>query len=185
MTVTITFVQMDKHLQRVVITGPESAGKTTLAKELAVKYKVPWVPEFARTYLTIKHDPYQMSDLLYIARQQVLLEDVYLGLGAKWVICDTGLLNILLWSMEKYGEVDPWIRNFLPGRYDAYLLCTPDTAWQQDPLRENEHNRWDLYQLFYSYLESSDYPFVELDGPVFERVQKADAFLAAHDLRKS
>ena len=36
---------------KIVLFGPESTGKTTLAKQLASYYKTNWVPEFARDYL--------------------------------------------------------------------------------------------------------------------------------------
>ena len=39
---------------KIVLYGPESTGKTTLAKELAFYYKTDWVAEFARDYLQKK-----------------------------------------------------------------------------------------------------------------------------------
>ncbi len=54
---------MEKNLRqtpsdciRVALFGPESTGKTTLAKALATHYKTEWVPEFAREYLQQKWD---------------------------------------------------------------------------------------------------------------------------------
>ena len=41
---------------RVVFFGPESTGKTSLAKGLAEIYQTRWVPEFAREYLEEKLD---------------------------------------------------------------------------------------------------------------------------------
>ena len=37
--------------RRILILGPESTGKSTLASDLAVHFDEPWVPEFAREYL--------------------------------------------------------------------------------------------------------------------------------------
>ncbi len=53
----------------IVMTGPESSGKTTLAKQLADCWNVPLVPEIARDYLRGK-DSYQQHDLVEIAKQQ-------------------------------------------------------------------------------------------------------------------
>ena len=42
--------QIKSSCKRVVLYGPESTGKTTLAKKLSTHYNVPWVPEIARDY---------------------------------------------------------------------------------------------------------------------------------------
>ena len=37
---------------KIIVTGPESSGKTTLCKALSEYYKIPFTKEFARLYLT-------------------------------------------------------------------------------------------------------------------------------------
>ena len=59
---------------KVVITGIECSGKSTLAAELAAHYGVPPISEFARSYL-MEHGPtYTEEDLLSIAMGQVRQE---------------------------------------------------------------------------------------------------------------
>jgi hypothetical protein len=41
-------------LRRVVVYGPESTGKTTLARQLAEHFGAAWVPEYARAYIRAK-----------------------------------------------------------------------------------------------------------------------------------
>ena len=36
---------------KIVLFGPESSGKTTLATQLAAHFNAQWVPEYMRTYL--------------------------------------------------------------------------------------------------------------------------------------
>ncbi|HET7360806.1 MAG TPA: ATP-binding protein, partial [Salinimicrobium sp.] len=57
---------MEKELEqntptflKVVLFGPESTGKTSLAKKLAARYNTSWVPEFSREYLQEKWDKEQ------------------------------------------------------------------------------------------------------------------------------
>ena len=55
----------------IVITGPESTGKTTLTDQLAAHFKTNWLPEFARIYIDGLNRPYEEEDLVEIAKGQV------------------------------------------------------------------------------------------------------------------
>ena len=56
---------------KIAITGPESSGKTTLAKELAKYFKNSFlVNEFSREYLEKLTRKYIFADLLNIAKGQ-------------------------------------------------------------------------------------------------------------------
>ena len=46
--------QVSSQIFRVVLYGPESTGKTTLAQALANHFQTEWVQEFARDYLQKK-----------------------------------------------------------------------------------------------------------------------------------
>ncbi len=68
---------MKAGIKKIVIIGPESTGKSTLAKQLAEHYNTLWVPEFAREYLERKGRDYNYDDLLTIAKGQIDLEESY------------------------------------------------------------------------------------------------------------
>ena len=55
----------------ITIVGPESSGKTTLARQLAAEIGCPWVPEYAREYLEGRGGYYDERDLLEIAEEQL------------------------------------------------------------------------------------------------------------------
>jgi nicotinamide riboside kinase len=55
----------------ITIVGPESSGKTTLARQLAADLGCPWVPEYARDYLQGLGRTYDMPDLEIIAQGQL------------------------------------------------------------------------------------------------------------------
>lgn len=165
-----------------VITGPESSGKTTLASQLADYWKAPLVHEVSRDYLNNK-DSYQQHDLLEIAKQQHKKEQTVLSHSPEKIVCDTDLLVIMIWSEVKYGHCDPWITNTFENsikqktfsRY--YYLCDPNIPWQADPLRENPHNRDELFDLYLKKIEDYELAYSIVDGEPEERLQQALLFL--------
>jgi len=48
---------------RIAVTGPESTGKTTLAKQLAEHYRGQYIPEYAREYIENLQNPYTFADI--------------------------------------------------------------------------------------------------------------------------
>lgn len=170
---------MNSTLHKLAVTGPESSGKTTLSKALSESLTLPWVPEFARIYLTLKHKAYNYDDLIRMARVQRFMEDLYLGTEHRSIICDTSMLDILVWSKVKYGRVDSTIEETVNQHYSAFLLCKPEMPWENDPLRENAGARWDLYRLFLNYLQDHKLPFIELGGSEHERLIASTEFVSA------
>ena len=87
---------------RIVLYGPESTGKTTLAKALAEYYQTTWVPEFARTYLqekwNQKKEVCNLEDLIVIANGQVKLENKALWKAKDVVFFDFYILVTKSWS---------------------------------------------------------------------------------------
>ncbi|MCB0529363.1 MAG: ATP-binding protein, partial [Saprospiraceae bacterium] len=62
---------------KIVVTGPESSGKTTLAAALSDQLAAPVVPEFAREYLAHLGRAYQREDLAAIGAGQQAWERWY------------------------------------------------------------------------------------------------------------
>ncbi|MBL7952027.1 MAG: ATP-binding protein [Flavobacteriales bacterium] len=166
-------------LKRIVITGPESSGKTTLARELAVRYGTVWVREMARPYLEMKEKPgYAEEDLLNIARLQIWTEDAFAAkVGTDepaCLFCDTDLITIRIWGEEKYGRSDPWVVEQTEVRpYDLWLLCSPDMPWEPDPLRENPHDRDRLFTVYERTLKELGKPYALMQGPHEQRMRAA------------
>lgn len=159
---------------KVLITGPESSGKTKLAQYLARQYQVPWVPEFARTYLNALERPYTREDLLVILNGQLRLQ----GQHDKYpiVFCDTGPAVIRVWSDVKFGQVDPYIDQQLRKvHYDLRLLCYPDLNWEPDPLREapDPAERQRIFSAYVSLFEEHQQAYEIIKGQGHEREQLA------------
>ena len=157
---------------KIVVTGPESSGKTTLAQALVAHYQVPWVEEYARNYIEQLARPYQEADLLRIAQGQTQMEDKAARNHPQLLICDTSLLVIYVWSRYRYGRCHPWIEQQLARRpVDHYLLCRPDLPWQPDPQRENPNDRQELFLRYEEALRKESYTTVAGQGQA--RVQVA------------
>lgn len=161
-------------LKKIVLTGPESTGKTTLAQQLAESFGTVWVPEFARNYLDLLRHPFEQCDLLEIAKGQIALETSSLPVANKVVFFDTSLEVVKIWSEVRFGECDPWILGQLhERRHDLYLLCRPDIAWQPDPHRENPHDRDALFELYRQELKLLEVNFVEVSASGKRRFKNA------------
>jgi len=160
-----------------VMTGPESSGKTTLAGLVAEYWGTPLVPEMARDYLKGK-DSYQQHELLEIAKQQHKQERMALSRFPEKIVCDTDLLVIMIWSEVKYGHCDPWIYSTFencikqPTSTRYYYLCDPDIPWQADPLRENPKNRDELFRLYLQKLDNYALDYSVIKGKPQERLQQ-------------
>ncbi len=162
--------------KRILILGPESTGKSTLAEKLAQHYSEPWVPEVAREYLEQLDLPYGDDDLLQIGRQQMQLEDEMAGGAKNHLFCDTDLRVIQVWSQHRYGKVDPWVLEEIARRtYDLILLCAPDLPWQEDPLREHPEleMRQHFFEIYQQLTQASGFPWVLISGETAERLSTA------------
>ena len=163
-----------QHLKRFAIIGPESTGKSTLAKELAHHYKSVFVPEVARQYIDKLTRPYHRSDLLEIAKMQCEEEDRTLDHANSILICDTTLLVIKIWSEFKYGNCDDWILQELNNRkYDLHLLCNIDLPWEEDAQREHPNARQELFDIYHYELIKMNLDYEIISGKQSERTKRA------------
>ena len=164
---------------RVVLYGPESTGKTTLAKALADHYQTSWVPEFARSYLQEKWDKQQavctLADLPIIAHGQVAAENTAIAQANRIIFCDTNILVTKVWSETHFdGYCAPELNTILAQtHYDLYLLTSIDVPWEKDDLRDRPNDREQMFIYFKQQLEAYNFPFLVLEGSLEERVEKA------------
>ena len=157
--------QTKKYIKRIAIIGPESSGKTTLASALAEQYETLWVPEFAREYLTQIQREYTMDDLEIIAKKQMALENKMLESANEFLFCDSTLLTIKIWSEYKFNKTNDWIlENLNEHQYHLHMLCKPDIDWEDDPLRENPHDRDELFVLYQTELKKLKIPYEIISG---------------------
>ena len=172
----------------ITIVGPESSGKTTLARELADRYGCPWVPEYAREYLDGLGRDYQEEDLVLIAKGQLELEekhslsfqkkeaDNHRAAANSLLFIDTDQYVMKVWCEYVFNQCHTWILNRIVERpYDLYLLCNIDLPWIKDELREypDEKPRNELYHMYKDLLQNQHVPWTEISGTYDERFQKS------------
>jgi NadR type nicotinamide-nucleotide adenylyltransferase len=160
--------------KRILILGPESTGKSTLAEDLAHHFGEPWVPEFAREYLEKLDRPYQFEDLAEIGKGQVKLEDQLAEKAKKYLFCDTDLRVIHIWSEHRFGKTAPWVFHEIPQRtYDLILLTATDLPWEPDPLREYPQleMREYFFEKYRKLVEGSGFPFSIVSGDREKRLK--------------
>jgi len=151
---------------KIIVTGPESSGKTTLCKALSKHYNLPFTKEFAREYLTDLGKNYLQEDLLEIAKGQLENEQL-INNNQQISLHDTDLITLKIWSDYKYGNCNNWIleqieKQKVENRF--YLLCKPDLKWDYDPLRENPTNRNELLEIYKQELENLGHKFLIIKG---------------------
>ncbi|MES2624421.1 MAG: ATP-binding protein [Pseudomonadota bacterium] len=171
-----------------ITTGPESCGKTTLAIQLGKKLHAPVVTEASRDWLNERYrlEPgyqYQQNDLLTIARLQHAREQEALAHNSRYLVCDTDLLVIVIWSEVVFGNCDSEIidllHHTLATTRRTYLLCDHHIPWQYDPLRVNPFDRDVLFALYLAKLESLGAEFITACGNKSERVMQVLRDIAA------
>jgi NadR type nicotinamide-nucleotide adenylyltransferase len=163
-------------MQRISLTGPESAGKSSLAAQLAAHYGTAWVPEYARAYLETHGPAYTLPDLEAIARGQLAAEDAATAQATGLLFCDTDLLVVKIWAENAFGTCPAWVLAELEKpRYALTLLLAPDLPWAPDPLREHPDpaQRWHFYELYRLELVNRGWSFVEISGSPRERLAQA------------
>ena len=90
-------------MKKISIIGPESSGKTTLANSLAKLLNESFVEEYARSYVG-KNKNYSISSLEIIAQKQLQRIEEKNGKAKKFLISDTSIIDILIWSEFKYNK---------------------------------------------------------------------------------
>jgi nicotinamide riboside kinase len=160
---------------KIVITGPESTGKTSIAGHFGIKFNIPVVDEFAVEYLRNTSGRYNYRDLLKIALGQVHNEETILKLKTpQYVICDTDLITIKIWSVIRFKKVHKQILSLIESRYyDHYILCSPDIDWEYSEFRENPDDREFLFRIYEEELIRYGKTYHVLTGKGEERINNA------------
>ncbi len=151
-----------------VLSGPESTGKSWLAGELQRHFGGQLVSEYVREYIDQVQRDTCYDDVLLIAREQLRREDAARQQRPPLLILDTNLLSNLLWSQSLFGRAPDWLQAALLTRhYDRYLLLSPEgVPWVADGQRCQPalDERLVFHAACKRWLTTHDQPMVEIGG---------------------
>ncbi len=170
--------QEQTNIIRVVLFGPESTGKTTLAKHLAEHYKTNWVAEFSREYCQEKWDKHhkkcEYSDVIPIAVGQMTNENKLVKSANKILISDTDIFETKIYSEIYYNQVPDELNQALETYHcDLYLLTYIDTPWIADDLRDKPNEREEMFAYFEQALIANNKHYIVLKGTPETRLNTA------------
>ena len=165
-------------VKKILITGIESCGKTTLAKKLAKNFLSSWSTEYGKWYQQNEMGNYggnwTIEDFEIIAMKQLdqdkhayrtankvafidtdaIVTDYYLELFVK----NAGGTSLLIESLKK-EEI---------GKWDLVVLLQPTVKWVQDGTRfddmKDEETRWELHAKLKGMYNSYGIPYIEIGG---------------------
>lgn len=158
------------EIKLVCFYGPESTGKSMMAKKLAVQYKTEFVPEVARELIT--SNDFNREDIIMIGRAQVERTFQKVRKASKILFCDTDLITTQIYSRYYLGVVPPVLYELEKMiEYDRYFLFDINVPWVSDGLRDlgEEKKRQDMFLVFRGELKRRNIPFINVQGDWDER----------------
>ena len=140
-----------KH--RIVFSGIENSGKTTLAKAVAAELGYEFIEEQCRYNKDVIEGVETLETLKTIhSLQESMAADSMQG-AVNGVVCDTAHIELRMWSRVKFG-LDIEIEPVEP--IDYIFLCQTLEKFEEDPLRQlpNYLDRVEYEKEFKEFLDS-------------------------------
>lgn len=167
-------------VKKICFSGPESTGKTYMAKLMAAYYKTEWVAEAARDIL--ESNEFTQEDILKIALTQD--DNIFSKSRAanKLLFCDTDVITTQIYSRHYLGVIPSKLFEIEKKTvYDLYFLMNIDTPWMEDPLRDMGERREEMMHIFKNELTKRNIPYILIRGSYEQReknvIEEIDSFI--------
>lgn len=169
--------------KKVLITGPESCGKTTLTHKLAKVFCTSWSNELGRQYQIDEvgghGDLFDLDDFNRIAHLQFEQDRTALQQANKVCFFDTDAVVTAFFSQVFLGCIAERIAPFVdPQKYDLVIMLKPTVPWVADGLRElgdtavRQQSLEQLVALYQSYgFDTTKFLWVE-SPDYYERLER-------------
>lgn len=170
----IPHVVRPHFVKRVCVFGPESTGKSTLARNLARSYHTIVAPEYGRTYTETFGAEVGAQDLQYIVHGHLASVAAAKRQANRILIEDTDPVMTAVWSDMLTGERHPWFAEFTD-HADLYLLCGVNVPWIDDGTRyfPKQEERDRFFKVCRDELDRRQVAYAIIDGDnwVYREVQ--------------
>jgi NadR type nicotinamide-nucleotide adenylyltransferase len=151
--------------------GPESTGKTTIARRLASRYQTLAVPEVAREL--VSSNQFSVDDIIRIGKEQTSRVQQLIPAANKILFCDTDVLTTQIYSRVYLGKIpDELFELEKRVHYHHYFLFDVDVPWVADGLRDLPHRRQEMLNQFQAALVLRHIDFTLIQGNWQQREAK-------------
>lgn len=167
---------MSNSIKRICLFGPESTGKSTLAKDLANHYNTAFVDEYAKRYIVNKNDDLVFSDLNIILEQQIKNEELAAVQAKGLLFCDSDALTTKIWSEYLFKKTSSYVDRMTQSaikRYAHTLLLDIDVPWTNDIHRYAPDDRTSFFMNCEQALIASSRPYTVISGSWSARFDSA------------
>ncbi|MEM7367579.1 MAG: AAA family ATPase [Bacteroidota bacterium] len=161
------------YCKKVVILGTESTGKSTLTKQLANHYKVPFVAEAGRDLISNSRE-FALEELYLVARAHAGAIAKAVKQGYPLIIVDTDIHITQSYArlfFDKQLEIEEAV--YTTNKADIYLYLTADVPLVQDGTRLGEAARQSLDASHRRVLSEYSIKPIEIAGEWEGRKRKA------------
>lgn len=156
-------------VKKICFYGPESTGKSVMAKQLAVYYQTEFVPEVAREI--VSSNEFTVDDIIKIGQAQTQRVLDKTKTANKILFCDTDLITTQIYCRHYLGEVPPILYELEKQvTYHQYFLFDIDVPWVADGMRDLETRRQEMYDVFEIELIKRGIYFHKVKGSWEERI---------------
>jgi HTH-type transcriptional repressor of NAD biosynthesis genes len=159
-------------VKKICFFGPESTGKSTMAKKMAAHFKTEFVPEVAREFVTSNVFTAEDISTIAIEHYKRIIEKT--KNANKLLFCDTDAITTAIYS-QHYLNTVPSIVYELETKvsFNLYFFFDIDVEWVADELRDLRDQRERMFMIFKTELEKRNLPFFLVSG----NYQQREAFV--------
>lgn len=174
-------IAMPYFVKTVTVIGPESTGKSTMAKKLAEKFNGAYLLEYGRTISEMKKNDLTEDDFLNIVHGQKHLVNYAIKYSNKrLIVSDTDAFTTGLFAeMYDYHDIAAYCKTVATDqRFMLYLLLAPTVDWINDGTRiaGTQEVRDAFYEHLLGFLKDNNMNYIIIDEPDFAlRMSKAYA----------